>query len=70
MICSYNCPNKTEHGYCKTTGCIYPEYRNSVTINYEPPSYKIIQYAELSDESIDRIVEAFVKKLKEVDKQL
>lgn len=68
MICSYNCPNKTEHGYCKTTGCIYPEYRNSVTINYEPPSYKIIQYAELSDESIDRIVEAFVKKLIGADK--
>ena len=63
MICSYNCPSKTEQGYCKTTGCIHPEYRNNITVT---PSYTIVNYAELSDESIDRIVEAFVRKLKEV----
>ena len=27
-ICPYDCDNKTEFGYCKTTGCINPIYQN------------------------------------------
>ena len=26
MTCHYPCRNKTEYGYCKTTGCINPKY--------------------------------------------
>lgn len=25
--CPYDCWNKTEYGYCKTTGCINPAYQ-------------------------------------------
>ena len=25
-ICPYDCDNKTEFGYCKSTGCINPKY--------------------------------------------
>ena len=26
MTCPYPCRNKTEYGYCKTSGCINPEF--------------------------------------------
>ena len=25
-MCPYDCNNKTEHGYCRSTGCINPKY--------------------------------------------
>ena len=25
-ICPYDCDNKTEYGYCSSTGCINPKY--------------------------------------------
>lgn len=37
MKCPYICDNKTEYGYCKTTGCINPKYGslcNSMTEDY------------------------------------
>ena len=30
--CPYVCNNKTEYGYCKTTGCINPKY-SSITLH-------------------------------------
>ena len=27
LICPYICDNKTEYGYCKTTACTNPQYR-------------------------------------------
>ena len=29
-LCPYNCSNKTEYGYCKTTGCINPKYQEFI----------------------------------------
>ena len=29
-FCPYDCNNKTEYGYCKTTGCINPNHRQII----------------------------------------
>ena len=29
-LCPYDCDNKTEYGYCKSTGCINPKYQQLV----------------------------------------
>lgn len=28
--CPYSCNNKTEYGYCKSTGCINPRYQQII----------------------------------------
>ena len=33
-ICPYECDNKTEYGYCKTTGCINPKYQYIIALSY------------------------------------
>ena len=29
-VCLFNCSNKNSFGYCKTTGCINPDYINTI----------------------------------------
>ena len=45
-VCPYDCENKTELGYCKTTACINPafnqkmynfDYNNFNYVNYQSP---------------------------------
>lgn len=33
-LCPYDCFNKTEYGYCKTTGCINPVYQQIIFNNH------------------------------------
>lgn len=38
--CPYPCDNKTEYGFCKTTGCINKDYRylmSNIEIPYAQP---------------------------------
>ena len=67
--CPHDCNNKTVYGYCKTTACIHPTHGKGeypkTTVHYEPITYKMVQCVEISDESIERIVDAVVKALKE-----
>ena len=32
--CPFVCFNKSENGYCKTTGCINPKYQQSIFNSY------------------------------------
>lgn len=59
-----NCYYKSEPGFCDYpgTGCAQGLVRS---VRYESdPSYMIVKYAELSDETIERIAEAGVERLK------
>ena len=66
--CPHDCNNKTEYGYCKTTVCCHPihgrKYTHTETIAIEQPKIKVVQTVEISDESIERIVDAVIKALK------
>ena len=65
-ICPYNCENKTLSGYCKTTACINPKYQGTRTIKIEPQTQGItVRVVEVSEESIERIADAVVRKLEE-----
>lgn len=37
-LCPYSCKNKTANGYCRTTGCINPNYSQVRVI--QKPSYE------------------------------
>lgn len=55
------CEHCNSNGYCMITGCTK---RGSQTISteYNPKSYKVIQLTELTDECIDRIADAVVRR--------
>ena len=69
-ICPYNCENKTLSGYCKTTACINPKYQGTRTIRLEPTTQGItVRVVEVSEESIERIADAVMRKLEEKNKK-
>lgn len=35
-ICPYPCGNKTEFGYCRTTGCVNPRYAQQIFYSHNP----------------------------------
>ena len=57
------CPYKTDTGYCgyTGTGCAQSLVRS---VRIDEPSYMIVQRVEVSDESIEKIAEAVVEKLR------
>lgn len=64
-ISSSYCPYKADTGYCGYTGagCAQGLVRS---VRYEiDPSYQMVKYAELSDETIDRIAEAVIERLRD-----
>lgn len=63
-ISTENCPYKSDTGYCGYTGngCVN-ELVHSVRI--DEPSYKIVRQVDVSDEAIEKIADAVVKKLEE-----
>lgn len=41
----YDCANRNSFGYCKTTGCINPNYNfRSLTVNAEPTEEQVKEY--------------------------
>ena len=69
-MCPYNCENKTLSGYCKTTACINPKYQGTRTIRLEHTTQGItVRVVEVSEESIERIADAVVRKLEEKNKK-
>lgn len=37
--CPYDCGNKTEYGYCKSTGCVNPRYEQTIYYNHNPYTF-------------------------------
>ncbi len=65
-ISSSYCPYKTDTGYCGYTGmdCAQNKLAKSCTIKIpDKPQYSITQLVNLTDESIEKIADAVVKKL-------
>lgn len=48
-VCPYPCQNKTEYGYCKTTGCINPKFDRTRTFTWYDPIEIARQYAPKFD---------------------
>lgn len=63
-ISSGFCPYKTDTRYCgyPGTGCAHSLVRS---VRYDDPTYTIVRQVELSDECIDKIAEAVMKKLRD-----
>lgn len=57
------CPYKTDTGYCGYTGngCAQSLVRS---VRIDEPSYRIVRQFDVSDESINKIAEAVVEKLR------
>lgn len=56
----YDCSLRNSNGYCTITGCVKTQ-----TVNYGN-DFRIVEYVEISDECIERIADAVVRKLMEV----
>lgn len=52
MTCPYPCQNKTEYGYCKTTGCINPKFDRTRTFTSYDPIEIARQYAPKFDKPV------------------
>lgn len=55
----YACSHRNPNGYCTITGCIKTQ-----TLNYSD-GIQMVKYVEISDECIEKIADAVVRKLKE-----
>lgn len=48
--CPYPCSNKTDFGYCRTTGCINPKYSQMKTVTVmDKKTYDAIRMAQDPD---------------------
>lgn len=56
-VCPYPCQNKTEYGYCKTTGCINPKFDRTRTFTSYDPIEIARQYAPKFDKPVVDMVE-------------
>lgn len=56
-VCPYPCQNKTEYGYCKTTGCINPKFDRTRTFTWYDPIEIARQYAPKFDKPVVDMVE-------------
>lgn len=55
----YSCSLRNSNGYCSITGCVKTQ-----TVNYEN-DVRIVRSVEISDECIEKIADAVVRKLME-----
>ena len=51
-VCPYPCQNKTEYGYCKTTGCINPKFDRTRTFTWYDPIEIARKYAPKFDKPV------------------
>lgn len=56
-VCPYPCQNKTEYGWCKTTGCINPKFDRTRTFTWYDPIEIARQYAPKFDKPVVDMVE-------------
>lgn len=64
------CPYKSDTGYCGYTGCecIKEKPSKIYTVKVpDKPQYSITQLVGISDESIERIADAVIRKLHQVE---
>ena len=65
-----NCTYRTNTGYCSYTGygCIEESLSKADTVKVPyNPKYSIMRLVDLSDESIEKVADAVVKKLHQID---